>query len=157
MPKIQIGGILQSSELALIQLLGLSPGAQATSAVLRALGEQAISAQAVVECRDCGGGATLAFTVSQANLEQALGAVEAAAKELGAQAVQAVPNVGLIAIHGPHFADRPAIAGTMFSALALAGIEPLLITSSISTVAGVIAAQDIPRAVAVLKETFLLP
>lgn len=157
MPKIQIGGILQTTDLALIQVLGLPPTARPVAAVLAALGQAGISAQAVVQCHDCAGGSSLAFTVSQGRLAEALPLAERAGKAVGAREVKAIPHVALVAVYGPHFSDRPAIAGTMFQALAEAGTELLLITTSISTVAGVVAAAELARAVAVLQEAFLLP
>jgi aspartate kinase len=155
--KIQIGGIIQNTDLALIQVLGLPPTARPVADVMAALGAAGISAQAVVECGDCAGSSSLGFTVSQANLAEAVWAVRGVAEGLGAREVRTVPHVGLLAVYGPHFSDRPAIAGTMFSALAEAGLELLLVTTSISTVACVLAVADMPRAVAVLRETFILP
>lgn len=157
MAKIQIGGIIQTVDLALIQVLGLPPSARALAAVTAALGAAGISAQAVVQSRDCAGSSSLGCTVAQANMAEARRVVQGVARQLGAGEVQVVPAVGLLAVYGPHFSDRPAIAGTMFSALAEAGLELLLVTTSISTVACVLAAADMPRAVAVLKETFILP
>lgn len=157
MAKIQIGGIIRSSALTLIQVLGLPPTVRAAAQLMAALGAEGISASALVQCRDYAGGYSLALTVAQAHREQALRVVRQAATALNARAVEERTPVALVAIYGPHFSDRPAIAGEMFSALVGAGIEVLMITTSISTVAGVIAAEDLERAEAVLKKTFLLP
>ena len=157
MPKIQIGGLLQTTDLALIQVLGLPPTARPVAAVMAALGQAGISAQAVVECADCTGSNSLAFTVSQPLLTVALPVVERVGRGVNAQEIRATPRVALVAVYGPHFSDRPAIAGTMFSALAEAGMELLMVTTSISTVACVITAGELPQAIAVLKEAFLLP
>ncbi|MGB9723856.1 MAG: ACT domain-containing protein [Chloroflexia bacterium] len=157
MSKIQIGGIIKTTNLALIQVLGLPPTTQAAARLMAALGAEGISASALVQCRDYAGGYSLALTVAQDRREQALRIVRRAATALQARAVEEHSPVALVAVYGPHFSDRPAIAGEMFSALARAGIEVRMITTSISTVAGVIAAEDLERAEAVLKETFLLP
>jgi aspartokinase len=156
-PKIQIGGILQTKDLAFIQVLGLPSAGRPVAAIMAALGQAGISAQAVVECADCVGSNSLAFTVSQSLLTIVLPVVERAGQAVGAQEVRATPEVALVAVYGPHFSDRPAIAGTMFAALAEAGLELLMVTTSISTVACVIAEGELPRAIAVLEDTFLLP
>jgi aspartate kinase len=156
-PKIQIGGLLQTPDLALIQVLGLPPAGRPVAAVMAALGAAGISAQAVVECADCVGSNSLAFTVSQSLLTVALPVVERAGRAVQAQEIRATPQVALVAVYGPHFSDRPAIAGTMFSALAEAGMELLMVTTSISTVACVIAEGELPRALTILQDTFLLP
>jgi len=57
----------------------------------------------------------------------------------------------------PHFGERPGIAGTMFSALASAGINILAISTSISTASCLIDVYDMDEAVEVLQETFELP
>lgn len=157
MAKIKIGGILLSRDLALIQVLGLQPTARAAATLLSALGSRGINVQAVVQCRDASDGNSIALAISHADLSQARQIVHNVQEEIGAQKIEAVAPVGMVAVHGPHFRDRPAIAGTMFSALAEAGLELLAITTSISTVAGLVAAADLERAVAILEETFLLP
>ncbi len=156
MGKIQIGGILQSRDLALIQVLGLpQPGLAAL--LLQALGERGISAQVVVQCRESGGGYALAFAVALAHQEEARRAVEEPARRAGAREVLVTAPIGMVAVFGPHFRDRPAIAGTMLSALGAAGVEVLAISTSISTVACIVAAEEMDRAVGVLEATFQLP
>ena len=63
-------------------------------------------------------------------------------------------EVGIVSIFGPHFGDRPGIAGTMFSALASAGINILAISTSISSLSCVLDAGDMDDAIRVLKESF---
>lgn len=155
--KIQIGGIIKTSALTLIQVLGLPPSPHSAAAVMAALGAEGISANAVVQCRDYAGGFSLSLTVAQAHRDQALRVVRRAATSLNARAVEERTPVALVAVYGPHFSDRPAIAGEMFSALAGADVEILMITTSISTVACVVPAEELDRAEAVLKEAFLLP
>lgn len=157
MPKIQIGGLLQTTDLALVQVLGLPSAGRPVAAIMAALGQAGISAQAVVACADCAGNNSLALTVSQSLLTVALPVVQRAGKTVQAKEIRAAPDVALVAVYGPHFSDRPAIAGTMFSALAEVGMELLMVTTSISTVACVIASEKLPQAIAVLEETFLLP
>ena len=157
MAKIQIGGIIKTSALTLIQVLGLPPATRAVAQLMAALGAEGISANAVVQCRDYAGGYSLALTVAQANREQALRVARRVATALNARAIEERTPVALVAVYGPHFSDRPAIAGEMFSALARANVETLMITTSISTVACVVPAEELDRAEAVLKEAFLLP
>ncbi len=156
MGKIQIGGILQFRDLALIQVLGL-PQSAAVATLLRALGDRGIPAQAVVQCQESGGRYALAFTVAEVHREEARAIVEELARRGGACEVTVRSPVGMVAVFGPHFRDRPAIAGTMFSALVAAEVEVLAISTSISTVAGVVVAEEMDRAVAILRATFELP
>jgi aspartokinase len=63
----------------------------------------------------------------------------------------------MVSIFGPHFAERPGIAGTMFSALASASINILAISTSISSLCCIIEETDMEPAVEVLREAFELP
>jgi aspartate kinase len=155
--KIKIGGIIQHGDLALIQILGLPPASQAVAAVLEALGGRGVNVPVVVQSHGTGRRSNMAFAVSRPDLERAMRLVRSVCAELGAEAVESTPEVGFVAVFGPHFRDRPAIAGTMFAALATAGLDLLAITTSISTVACLIREADLPHAVAVLEETFELP
>jgi aspartokinase len=58
---------------------------------------------------------------------------------------------------GPHFGERPGIAGVMFSALASVGINILAISTSISSISCLIDVDDMDEAIQVLEETFELP
>jgi aspartate kinase len=58
---------------------------------------------------------------------------------------------------GPHFGERPGIAGVMFSALASADINILAISTSISSTSCLIDASDMDEAVQALEEVFDLP
>ncbi|MFB0546725.1 MAG: ACT domain-containing protein, partial [Anaerolineae bacterium] len=58
---------------------------------------------------------------------------------------------------GPHFGERPGIAGVMFSALASVGINILAISTSISSLSCVINVSDMDEAVWALGEAFELP
>jgi len=155
--KIVIGGILQSTGLALVQVLGLPSTAQAVAAVLGALGGRSINVPVIVQSHGIGEYSNVVLAVHQSDLPLALSLLQSVGDSVGARAVDAIPNVGMVAIFGPHFRDRPAIAGTMFAALAGAGIDLIAISTSISTVSCLIAEVDVPRAVAVLEETFTLP
>lgn len=157
MAKIKIGGIIQHTGLALIQVFGLPPASQAVAAVLEALGVRGINVPLVVQSHGTGRRSNMAFAVSQADMERAVRLVQSVCAQLGAEAVESIPQVGFVAVFGPHFRDRPAIAGTMFAALAEAGLDLLAISTSISTVACVIEEADLKKAVAVLEGTFELP
>jgi aspartokinase len=78
-------------------------------------------------------------------------------EEVGEMNVTYDREVGIVSIFGPHFGDRPGIAGAMFSVLAEDGINILAISTSISSVSCLLAADDMDRAVSVLEEAFESP
>lgn len=72
-------------------------------------------------------------------------------------AVQIIPDVGMVAIHGPHFAEQPGIIDVMHHALTAAGLTIHSISTTVSTSFFVIPAREVVRAIGILKEAFEIP
>ncbi|NIV29337.1 MAG: ACT domain-containing protein, partial [Anaerolineae bacterium] len=76
---------------------------------------------------------SIALCVAQSQLAKALQVLESVSSSVGAKKVVHTGKVAMIAVFGPHFGERPGVAGVMFSALASAGINILAISTSISS------------------------
>lgn len=66
-------------------------------------------------------------------------------------------EIGMVAIYGPHFVEKPGIIHAMHSALTSRGINILAISTTISTSFFIIPSSDVVRAVTCLKENFEIP
>lgn len=66
-------------------------------------------------------------------------------------------EVGMVAIHGPHFAEEPGIINVMHSALSSKGLKVLAISTTVSTSFFTIPAFEVVRAIDILKEAFEIP
>jgi len=157
MAKIKIGGIIRNSNLAKIGVMGIPDRPGVAGAILSGLGRAGINVEFIVQCIDLYENDHIVFCVARNDLEAALSVLERIEPDLGAKEVIHTAEVGIVSIFGPDFRERPGIAGTMFSALATAGINILAISTSISTVSCVIDANLIPQAVKVLEKTFDMP
>jgi len=71
--------------------------------------------------------------------------------------IQINTEIGMIAIYGPHFVEKPGIIHAMHSALTSRGINILAISTTISTSFFIIPSSDVVRAVTCLKENFEIP
>ena len=71
--------------------------------------------------------------------------------------IQINADVGMVAIYGPHFVEKPGIIHSMYSALTSQGINILAISTTISTSFFIIPSSDVIRAVTCLKENFEIP
>jgi len=91
------------------------------------------------------------------DLDQALGLLQTVKEEIHAESIEYQRNCCAVSIYGPHFSERPAIAGNMFAATAEAGIDLHMISTSISTVSCVINEDQFDAALAKLRERFLVP
>jgi aspartate kinase len=157
MGKTKIGGIMKSPYLSEVSVLGIPSRPGTAAAILGALGEEGINVQFVVQCLDADAQDHVVFCVSQDDLDEALEIVNAIKDHVEASSVTYNRSVATISIFGPDFRERPAIAGTMFRALASRGINILAISTSISTVSCVIDAEHLSEAVTSVSETFDLP
>jgi aspartate kinase len=157
MAKIKIGGIIQNANLAEVGILGIPDQPGTAAAILGALGKAGINVQFIVQCIDMSNRDHVVFCVHEDDLDATLKIMEDVKTHICAECVVSQPKVAIVSTFGPDFRERPAIAGTMFDALAAQGINILAISTSISTVSCVIDAKHLDEAVAALRETFDLP
>ncbi|MBN1934706.1 MAG: ACT domain-containing protein [Anaerolineae bacterium] len=157
MDKIKIGGVMKHTHLSEIGVKGIPsrPGTAAT--VLGTLGEARINVQFVVHCVGNNGRDNIVFCVGHDDLAASLEIIDRLKEAVKAESVTHQPDVATIAIFGPDFRERPGIAGTMFKALAAREINILAISTSISTVSCVIAADRLDDAIAAMYDAFDLP
>ena len=76
---------------------------------------------------------------------------------LEAKDIQIDPKIGMVAIYGPHFAEKPGILDMMHTAVSSQGINILAISTTVSTSFFIIPSSDVARAVNCLNETFEIP
>jgi aspartate kinase len=155
--KIKIGGIIQSRNLAKIGVMSIPDRPGVAGAIFSALGEKGINVPFIVHTIDLNSLDNLVICVAREDLTPALGALDTVKETIGAQEIVYDGEVGIVSMFGPHFGERPGIAGVMFSALASAGINILAISTSISSTSCLIDVNDMDEAVQALEETFELP
>jgi aspartate kinase len=155
--NIKIGGIIQKRNLAKIGILSIPDRPGVAGAIFSALGARGINCPFIVHTIDLDNLDSIVLCVSRDQLDEALDVLEIVKTTVGAKDVVYDKEVGMIAIFGPHFGDRPGIAGIMFSALATAGINILAISTSISSLSCLIDASRMDDAIQVLKQAFAQP
>lgn len=157
MDKVKIGGIIQNKNLAQITMLNLTNQPGVAGQIFSLLGREGINVQFIVQVTEALEKGHFVFCIDQKDLEKALEILKK--KPFGGEYQQIIPYhpVAIVSIFGPHFREKPAIAGRMFSALSAAGINILAISTSISTLSCVIPESLLSLAVQVLSETFELP
>lgn len=155
--NIKIGGIIQKRNLAKIGILSIPDRPGVAGAIFSALGARGINCPFIVHTIDLENLDSIVLCVSRDQLDEALDVLEIVKTTVGAKDVVYDKEVGMIAIFGPHFGDRPGIAGIMFSALATAGINILAISTSISSLSCLIDASRMDDAIQALKQAFAQP
>lgn len=155
--KIAVGGITRKDGLVLVRILGAPAHCGLAGKALSGLGLKGINITCVTSFVDNEGLNNICFAVGRDDLDQTLGILQGIRDEIQARAIEYQNGCTAISIYGPHFSERPAIAGTIFQATAEAGVEVLLISTSFSTVSFVTGEDQAELAVTRLHENFLVP
>lgn len=155
--RIAVGGITRTDNLVLVRILGAPAGRDLSGHTLSALGNKGVNVTCVTSFLDKDGHDNLCFAIGSDDLDQALGIIQSQDDSLDGGRIDYRRRCTAISIYGPHFAERPAIAGRVFSTVQEAGVEVLMISTSFSTVSFVAPCEQAAHAVEGLNRVFLVP
>jgi len=156
-PKVKAGGIIRNEHLARIGVLSAPDRCGLASDVLRALADQGINTQFIVQCTDLANNSHIVLCVKEDESEAALAALEPVRSTVKPEQITHQQDVALVSVFGPDFRERPAIAAAVFASMASARINITAISTSISTVSCLIDGSRVDDAVVALREHFDLP
>ncbi|MEM6449313.1 MAG: aspartate kinase [Cyanobacteria bacterium P01_D01_bin.105] len=135
------------------------PGVAAT--LFGELAQQSLNVDLIIQSIHEGNSNDIAFTVHKRSLAQATSVAEHVAPTLRSQSqtsdeaeVYSEGNIAKISIAGAGMIGRPGVAAGMFSALAEAGVNIQMISTSEVKVSCTVAAADCDRAIATLCSHF---
>ena len=157
MEKIEIGGIMQSDGRALLKILSVPDHASVAGAVFKAMGDNDINIELLVESFDLDDCGNFVIVIDQKDIDNALNILEELKATIGAKAVFYNPDVAVITVFAPHLREKPHIHGLMFLSIASVGINSLAISTSLSSVSCVVEGQNINAAINALTDTFYVP
>ena len=155
--KMAIGGIARVDNLVLVRIMGAKRGYGLAGRVLSGFGLKGININCVTSFIDQEGLNNIGIAIKEDDLDQALGLLQSLQDELQARSIEYQRHCSAISIYGPHFSERPAIAGTVFEATGKAGVEIHMIATSFSTVSFLTNEKDTEAAVIQLRKSFLVP
>ena len=130
------------------------PGIAAS--VFRPLSEANVSVDTIVQNASADRLTDLSFTVDRADLRLALELTQQVAREIGAAECVSNDNLGQVSIVGTGMQNAPGVASLMFSALAQAGVNIEMITTSQIRITCVVDEPQIGDAVRALHDAFEL-
>jgi aspartate kinase len=139
-----------------IALLQIPDRPGIASHLFKSLAQQGINVDLIIQAvQETEGVNDIAFTIPQKQLQ--LAEVVTRGLEIGASLVTVDSNVAKISIIGVGMIGRPGVAAQMFTALAEAGINIQMISTSEIKISCVIAASDGEAAIAAINKTFDVP
>ena len=130
------------------------PGVAAT--LFGALADNHVNVDMIVQNIGRDGRTDMSFTVAHADLEAAKRVCEGLLAKLGAQGVLADHNIAKVSVVGVGMRSHYGIAATMFKALADAGVNIQMISTSEIKISAVVAAEDGDKALRAVHDAFNL-
>jgi aspartate kinase len=152
--KAIISGVTHDISEAKVSIIGVPDRPGIAAKVFRALADAGVNIDMIVQNVSQDGAATISFTLPKTDVPIAKPILEALAKEMGAAGVEHDPNVAKISLIGAGMKSHPGVAADMFDALAEAGINIEIISTSAIRVSCVISATHVERAVQVVHARF---
>ena len=155
--NIKIGGIIENRDLILISIHSAPNQPGVAGKVLNLLGDNGINVEFITESCNIENCADISFCIKREYQEEVKKLYDKLKELVKAQGERWIKNIGIVGIFGPHFREKPCIAGQMCSAFGDAGINILGISTSISTVSCVINDCNVVKAKKAIQSRFLLP
>ena len=156
MEGVLISGVALDTDEAKVTLERVPdrPGVAAT--VFRAIADDAISIDMIVQNVSHAGATDLSFTAPRSDLPRVRGVMERLVKEIGADSYTIDDGIAKLSLVGAGMKTHPGVAADMFDSLAGEGINIEMISTSPIRISCVIRAADGQRAVRVVHERFEL-
>jgi aspartate kinase len=152
--KAIISGVTHDVSEAKVSVIGVPDRPGIAAKVFRALADAGVNIDMIVQNVAQDGAATISFTLPKTDLPVAEPILDELALELGARRVERDPDVAKVSLIGAGMKSHPGVAADMFDALADAGINMEIISTSSIRVSCVIRASEVERAVLALHARF---
>jgi aspartate kinase len=149
-----ISGIAHDTTEAKVTIAGVPDRPGIAAIVFRALADAQVNIDMIVQNVSEAGRATITFTLPEDDLRRAEPVLEALKAELGASDVIPDRDVAKVSLVGAGMRSHPGIAADMFDALAEAGINIEIISTSSIRISCVVRRDQAEKAVQVVHDRF---
>ena len=147
MEQVVIRGIAHDPDVAKIALLGVPDRPGVAAEIFREVGGQGVNVRMIVQAGGSSGKNDVTFAVGSHDVRQVLPIVESVRKRLGARAFVYDPDAAILSVVGEGLATSPGTAGEVFAALAQAGVNIEIISTSSITITCIVRKADLENAV----------
>jgi aspartate kinase len=156
MEQAIISGIAHDASEAKMTVLAVPDRPGVAARIFRALADAAVNVDMIVQNISADGHTDISFTLPQDDLGKAEPILAAVADEVGARGVATDADVAKVSLIGAGMKSHPGVAADMFDALAEAGINIEIISTSSIRISCVVRAADVERAVRTVHDKFRL-
>jgi aspartate kinase len=156
MEQAIISGVVHDVSEAKVTLEGVPDRPGIAASVFRAVAEEAINVDTIVQNVSKDGSTDISFTVPKSDLPHASQVMQGVVKEVEAAGFVTDEGIAKVSLVGAGMKTHPGVAADMFSALADADINIEMISTSPIRISCVIRAEDVEGAVTALHTRFSL-
>ncbi|MDB4331481.1 aspartate kinase [bacterium] len=151
-----VSGAAMTANEARITVLGVPDVPGKIRKIFSAIGSRKIAVDMVVQNIGKEGRADISFTVPRSELRSTLEAVESVIDEVGAKGVTHDDEVSKVSVVGLNMASQTNVAAKMFRALAEAGVNIQMITTSEIKISTLVKKSDASSALRAVHRAFTL-
>jgi aspartate kinase len=156
MEKAIVSGVPHDTSEAKITLVRVPDKPGIAARIMRAIAERGVNVDMIVQNVSHGGATDISFTVPKADLDAAMLLLGQLKDEVGAAEVVADSGIAKVSLVGAGMKSSPGVAAAMFEALADAGVNIEMISTSTIRISCVIRAADVGLAVQAIHDRFSL-
>jgi aspartate kinase len=154
--KAIISGVTHDTSEAKLTVFGVPDRPGVAARVFRALADSGVNIDMIVQNVSEQGLTDISFTMPKSDLAVAEPILQAACSEVGAAGVNIDSEIAKVSLIGAGMRSHPGVAADMFEALAEAGINIEIISTSSIRISCVVRADEVARAVEAVHERFQL-
>ncbi|HKB92935.1 MAG TPA: aspartate kinase [Gaiellaceae bacterium] len=154
--KAIVSGVTHDTSEAKATVLGVPDRPGVAARVFRALADAGVNIDMIVQNTSSEGATDISFTLPKTDLPAAEPILEQLRAEIGARGIAYDADIAKVSLIGAGMKSHPGVAADMFEALAEAGINIEIISTSSIRVSCVVRAADVERAVSSVHEKFRL-
>ena len=156
MEKAIVSGVPHDTSEAKVTLVRVPDKPGIAARVMRGIAERGVNVDMIVQNVSHGGATDISFTVPKTDLSGAMAVLEELREEVGAAEVVADSGIAKVSLIGAGMKSSPGVAAAMFEALADAGVNIEMISTSTIRISCVIRSTDVGVAVRAIHERFHL-
>lgn len=155
--RVEAGGLIYKDHIGMVGLIGIPTHPGIGGCYFSRLADSGIHVELIVNLFDGDKFDHILVCVDRDDLVSALEITKKIHESVGSQSVIHDSQVALVCISSLDFEESQVIAGHMFKALGDQDINIEGISTSVSSVTCMIHANDLEKALTVLRQAFILP
>lgn len=154
--KMLVSGVARDNDTARVSLVNLEDKPGIAFKIFSLLSKKGVNVDIILQSIGRESKKDISFTVTESSLDTALAVLSENQAMIGAERIESSKDVSKVSIVGAGMVNNPGVASTMFEALADAGINIQMISTSEMKVSVLIAQEDAEKAVRAVHDKFRL-